>query len=416
MRESPKISVIVPVWNPGPGISRCVESLRGQTLEDIEMIFVDDCGTDGAMDVVRAAAKEDPRIRIITNVENMGAGASRNVGIEAARGEYLFFVDADDYVDSDFMEVLYHKGKAEDLDIVKGGYVYECAEGTTKYNFNTLNDVIQNGLNEGYPLFLLFSYEHTTALFHRRLFDSPAIRYGLSRYGEDTTFLLKVCHFAKSIGIDDHVSYHQVYRNDSASNVITKAGLESRIETLRNQVEFLVTYVEPNPYAIHYFIRRIKYYLFLERYVFKNIGMGKEVMEFHADLRTIASDYPAIDVVKNNDMTILALVDYGESLAERPCSHPREAPQPEDYADVVVRRVDFLQSHPECYKELPTLISKANGFAKRMESDGISKENIEAYKKQIRALWRKPLIMWMLFKNKLMRQVAKLKRKCFTKN
>ena len=67
MRENPKVSIIVPVWNPGQSIGCCIESLRFQTLEDIEMIFVDNCSTDGAMDVVRAAA-EDPRIRIITYV------------------------------------------------------------------------------------------------------------------------------------------------------------------------------------------------------------------------------------------------------------------------------------------------------------------------------------------------------------
>ena len=72
--HTPKVSVIVPVWNPSPAISRCVDSLRGQTLEDIEMIFVDDFGTDGAMDIVRAAAAEDPRIRIITNAENLYSG------------------------------------------------------------------------------------------------------------------------------------------------------------------------------------------------------------------------------------------------------------------------------------------------------------------------------------------------------
>ena len=103
---TPKVSIIIPVWNPGPGIRRCVESLRGQTLEDIEMIFVDDCGTDNAMDVVHAAAKEDPRIRIIENPENLGPGISRNKGIKEARGEYLSFVDADDYVNTVFLERL----------------------------------------------------------------------------------------------------------------------------------------------------------------------------------------------------------------------------------------------------------------------------------------------------------------------
>jgi glycosyltransferase involved in cell wall biosynthesis len=415
MRENPKVSVIVPVWNPGPGISRCVESLRGQTLEDIEMIFVDDCSTDNAMDVVRAAAKEDPRIRILTNEENMGAGASRNVGIEVARGEYLSFMDSDDYVDSNFLDVLYHKGKTKDIDIVKGGLVYEYKGGTTKSNSYTLNEVIQKGLKDGCPLFLLFSYEHPSTLFHRRLFVSPVIRYGLSRNAEDTTFLLKACHTANGFEIDDHVAYHYVYRNDSASNVITKASLESRIEALRDEVDFLITCVEPNLYAIQYFMRRIKYYLSLERYVFKKVGIEKEVLEFHADLQAIASNYPAIGMVKNNDMTILALVEYGVGLAERPYHSPWEVPQPEDYADVVVRHINFLQSHPEHYKELPTLISKANWFAKQMKLDGIQKEEIEAYEKQIRVLWRKPLIMWMLFKSKLSRLLVKLKRKCFDK-
>lgn len=409
--HTPQVSVIIPVWNPGPSINRCLESLRGQTLKDIEIIFVDDCGTDGAMDLVRAAAKEDRRIRIITNVENMGSGASRNVGIEAARGEYLSFVDADDYVDSDFLEVLYRKGKAENLDIVKGGHVYEYEEGTAKYNSYTLNDVIQNGLKDGYPLFLLFSYEHQSALFHRRLFVPPFVRYGLSRNAQDTTFLLKICYAAKNFGIDNHVAYHYIYRNDSASNVITKATLESRIEALRNKVEFLVTCVEPNPYAIHYFTQCIKYYLSLERYVSKKGGMEKEAMKFHADLQAIASDYPAIGVAKNKNLTIIALVDYGESLAEWPYSPPWEVPQPEDYAEVVVRQVKFLQSHPEFYKELPTIISKADVFAKQMKSDGISEEEIEAYERQIKALWWKPLLLWMLFKNKLRRMLAKLKRR-----
>ena len=105
--QSPLVSVIVPVWNPGPGITRCIESLRNQTLEEIEMIFVDDCGTDDSMDKVRDAAEDDSRILIIENGKNIGAGPSRNRGIEAARGEYLSFVDPDDHVAPDFLELLY---------------------------------------------------------------------------------------------------------------------------------------------------------------------------------------------------------------------------------------------------------------------------------------------------------------------
>ena len=104
MACNPKVSVIIPVWNPRPGIVRCVDSLRSQLLEDIEMVFVDDNGNDGAMDVVRAAAIEDPRIRIVTNSQNLGAGASRNAAIEVARGESLAFCDSDDYMALDFCQ------------------------------------------------------------------------------------------------------------------------------------------------------------------------------------------------------------------------------------------------------------------------------------------------------------------------
>ena len=412
LADTPKVSVIVPVWNPGPGVSRCVESLRGQTLEDIEMIFVDDCDTDGAMDVVRAAAKEDSRIRILENPENLGPGISRNKGIEVARGEYLSFVDADDYIDTDFMEVLYHKGKTEGLDIVKGNRICEYEEGTIVSNSYNLYVVIQEGLKDGKPLFFLFHDEHQSALYHGRLFVNPDVRFGLTTIGEDTLFLLKACHAAKSFGIDNRVAYHYLCRMSSASNSFSEKSVEAKVTALRARAEYLSNHVEPNPYAVLYIIRSIKYSLSFPRYLAK-IGMEKEAAQFLFGLRKIAMEYPNIEKVK--DLTILALVHYGVDLAERPFSPSREVSQPEDYADIVVRHVDFLQSHPEYYKELPALISKANRFAKRMESDGISKEKIEAYEKQIRALWRKPLIMWMFFKNKMRRVLAKLKRKCFDK-
>ena len=126
--ERPRISVILPVWNPGPGIDRCISSLRGQTLKDIEMIFVDDRGTDDAMEKIRAAAAEDPRIRILENPENMGSGPSRNRGIEAARGEYILCVDPDDFIDHHFLEVLYQYAAEKNLDIVKGSIVLDIPE------------------------------------------------------------------------------------------------------------------------------------------------------------------------------------------------------------------------------------------------------------------------------------------------
>ena len=398
LADTPKVSVIVPVWNPGPGISRCVESLRGQTLEDIEIIFVDDCGTDNAMDVVHAAAVEDSRIRIITNVENIGAGASRNAGIEAAKGEYLSFMDADDYVDSDFMEVLYRKGEAENLDIVKGTIIKELEEGKASFNSFNLNDAIQKGLKDRKPLFLLFHYEYPSALYHRRLFENPDVRYSLSRNAEDTTFLLKACHAAKSLGIDNRAVYHYRYQMSSASNSFSEDRLEARASALRDKAEYLSNYVEPNPYAVQYITRSIKDYLAMQRHVAK-VGMEKEAKQFLGDLREIAKEYPNIGKVK--DTTILALVEYGVGLAERPYHSRWEVAQPEDYLDVIVSRAEFLMAHPEHYREWPKLVSLSERFVKRMETEGIPTEKTKWFQKRVKALWYRPSMIWMRFRNKL---------------
>ena len=398
MEKSPRVSVIILVWNPGPDIIRCVESLRGQTFEDIEMIFVDDYGTDGAMDVVRAAAKEDPRFRIIENGKNMGAGASRNAAIEAAQGEYLAFVDADDYVDSDFMEVLYSKGKVENLDIVKGNFINELEGGARRFHSFNLNDAIQKGLKDGKPLFLLFHYEYQSALYHKRLFENPDVRYGLSRNAEDTTFLLKACHAAKSLGIDNRAVYHYRYQMSSASNSFSEDRLDARASALRDKAEYLSNYVEPNPYAVQYITRSIKDYLAMQRHVAK-VGMEKEATQFLGDLREIAKEYPNIGKVK--DMTILALVEYGVGLAERPYHSPWEVAQPEDYLDVIVSRAEFLMAHPEHYKEWPKLVSLSERFVKRMEAEGIPTEKTKWFQKRIKALWYRPSVMWMRFRNNL---------------
>lgn len=389
---SPKVSVIIPVWNPGQGISRCVDSLRNQTLEDIEMIFVDDCGTDGAMDVVRAAAVEDSRIRIITNPYNLGEGASRNVAIEAARGEYIAFVDSDDYIDPDFLEILYKKGKTDNLDIVKGHFILECEDGTIVKPTSNLNDVVLNGLAHEEPLFFLFHYEFQSALFHHRLFVNSNVRFSLTTVGADTTLLLKICHVAKTIDIAENTGYHYLFRVSSASNSFSEASLEARVSALRDKAEYLYTYVEPNPYAVQYFISKLKYYLSLQRLLAK-VGQKKEAEQFLAGLRKIATEYPNIEKV--DDMSILAFVEYGDCLAERPYSSPWNTPTADDYLGIVRDWVDFLIAHPKHYKHLPKVFKRAKHFEAKMKKEGTSSEEMDWFKSQVRKLWSRPSVLMM---------------------
>lgn len=105
----PKISIIVPVYNAERAIERCAKSLMGQTLQDVEIIFVDDCSTDGSFAIITQLTKDDNRCVMLHNKVNMGCPSSRKVGLKAATGDYIIACDADDWVEPDFCETLYNQ-------------------------------------------------------------------------------------------------------------------------------------------------------------------------------------------------------------------------------------------------------------------------------------------------------------------
>ena len=105
MKKNAVVSIIVPLFNREEAIARCLDSLTGQTLEDIEIVVVDDGSVDHGADVVREYQSRDSRIVLITQ-ENQGPGAARNAGIRACHGEYVGFVDCDDYVEGQMYEKL----------------------------------------------------------------------------------------------------------------------------------------------------------------------------------------------------------------------------------------------------------------------------------------------------------------------
>ena len=107
--NTPIISLIIPVYNVRPYISRCLESCINQSLKEIEIIIVDDCGSDGAMEIIKAYATLDSRIKIIHNPQNLGTFAARIKGAKEARGLYLSFIDADDYIDLYTCEKAYQR-------------------------------------------------------------------------------------------------------------------------------------------------------------------------------------------------------------------------------------------------------------------------------------------------------------------
>ena len=125
---NPKVSIIVPVYKVEKYLKRCVDSLVGQTLKDIEIILVDDGSPDGCPRMCDDFAAADSRIKVV-HKPNGGLGSARNAGLEVAKGEYVAFVDSDDYVDAETYATLVAEAEKHNLDAVFNGYTYHYPDG-----------------------------------------------------------------------------------------------------------------------------------------------------------------------------------------------------------------------------------------------------------------------------------------------
>ena len=119
--SSPKISIIIPVYNVEDYLSMCIESVIAQTYKDWELILVDDGSPDNSGSICDEYASRDPRIRVI-HKKNAGVSAARNTGIEAANGEWISFIDSDDWVDTDYLEKF--ELDKDDADLIIQGLEY----------------------------------------------------------------------------------------------------------------------------------------------------------------------------------------------------------------------------------------------------------------------------------------------------
>lgn len=135
-----KLSIIVPVYNVKPFLPACLDSLVNQTIRDYEVILIDDGSTDGSAEIVRDYASRYPELVRILRVDNGGQGRARNFGIDMARGEYLGFVDSDDWVEPDMYEKLCRKADETAADIVVCDFMEKYSDGREKYLKAALQD------------------------------------------------------------------------------------------------------------------------------------------------------------------------------------------------------------------------------------------------------------------------------------
>lgn len=120
----PTVSIVIPVFNTGAQISRCLNSVLGQTFRNIEILCIDDGSTDRTPELLRDYASSDARIQIITLPTNHGVPYARNLAIDIARGQYLYYMDSDDWIDPDYLEEMFRRAERTGQDVVINGNWY----------------------------------------------------------------------------------------------------------------------------------------------------------------------------------------------------------------------------------------------------------------------------------------------------
>lgn len=236
--EKDLISVILPIYNVEKYLSRCLDSVIGQTHKNIEIILVDDGSTDNSYKICEEYAKNDKRI-VIIHKENGGLSDARNVGIKKAKGDYITLIDSDDYVEKDYVEFLYKliKDNNSQMSVCGHTVLYENGKKIKKETHEhlvlsakkTLEKILYD---DGIDL------SAWAKMYEKKLFDK--VQYPKGRYFEDSATTYLLVDECKKIAVGSESKYNYIIRNNS----ITTALFSPKKMELITSTEEMTSYVK----------------------------------------------------------------------------------------------------------------------------------------------------------------------------
>lgn len=310
--NSPKVSIVVPVYNVEKYLSYCVDSLLNQTMTEVEVILVDDGSPDQCPAICDQYAKQDPRVKVI-HKKNGGQGLARNSGIESASGEYIAFVDSDDYVDADTYQNLYTIAKEQNADGVYFTYQRFNNQGETwgeatsrkKTFYQTEDDIrklmldmIANPPEAKSDRDIECS--SCCALYRTAIIKRHGIRFKSERelHSEDLLFNLDFLLQATSIAFIPDAFYH--YRDNPASFCHTiRADV---VEREYFYYQYLKDWLSVNKFGMDGYLRATRHFIgdsrgSIRQYIQSSLP-GKDKMQWlkktvdHGFWKEIASSFP----------------------------------------------------------------------------------------------------------------------------
>lgn len=215
LQQRPLLSIIVPVYNVGHCIRECMDSVLGQTFQDFELILIDDGSEDCSGEICDSYAQKYPRVQV-HHQRNSGVSTARNLGIEKAKGEWICFVDSDDWIEKDHLEKFFQypldkymvvfQGILFDYDKEPEDNIPFFQYGDCLFGMESLNDMVENRiLHNGCPC---------AKLFNRELLNEHSIRFipQISTH-EDHIFVWTYLQYIRQIRLSASLSYHYMQRN-----------------------------------------------------------------------------------------------------------------------------------------------------------------------------------------------------------
>ncbi len=217
------LSVIIPMYNRAHIVSGAIESVLAQRLSDVEIIVVDDGSTDVSVDVVKSYVRKHPNISLFEN-EHKGPGVARNVGIQHATGEYVTFLDSDDWIPKHAYRLMYETAKEKDADVIIGQMLRKVNGGkwTAVANNKKLVSLFQDNNCAGEYIIPLINPSACNKIFRRELLVANNILFPDSVMSEDLAFCISVLDHATSIyNIDEAVYMYESNSNKRSSTIST---------------------------------------------------------------------------------------------------------------------------------------------------------------------------------------------------
>lgn len=295
----PTVSIIIPIYNKEKYLNNCISSIKNQSLKDIEVICVDDGSTDDSLSTLKSYTSDDSRFKIIKQ-ENRGPGLARNVGLENATGEYVLFLDADDWIESESLEQLYKQATSNNSDLVLFNSIEHYPDNYLRKRIYVVSNDIKNYDNFTFNCLynkrlVMNSYFIVCTKLHKLDFlRKNNIKFQEDVLFEDVLFHIKTMIKANNISYNPQFFYHYMRTDNSRQNTSIQTSKSFVLFDIFNEVK---TFLKKNKLMNEFKLNFLEFNITEIENIYKTLDN-----ESKDELFLIAKNYFNNMNISNNDV------------------------------------------------------------------------------------------------------------------